>query len=590
MRIRLTDAILERVVETIGAKPPETGGILLGPQHRPFLTHFFFDEDAPPSSVVYNPSTPVAERAKRAEVSNRGLAYKGVVHSHPGTLNDPSPTDIDTLFRGLQQNPHLPYLVAPILVQHGDREMFPHEIGVATSETDTLFLAFHFLACGPNYISRPEKAIPEVMPVYRFLKRMDANVDLRSIAETGIYQYQTGNISWKCCLGAREYLVSFPDAFPFVSPMVSEWRNDAEDADVEIRSYYLPIREWQSLPDLESCADALSNILRGGELAFGPHPFLPLTQEKRIASLNLWNSNIITTKQLVEGNQELLYKSLFARGFGICNREDIEGKTVLILGLGSVGSEVARGLARAGVNSFVLIDGDKIEPDNLCRGIFEVADVGSFKVDAAIRAITSISPASKIIRSAENLSLPSKEDREDLLDVVKGVDLVIATTDDIQAQMLIADLAFEAGRPSLFVGVFAGALAGEIIWVIPGETACFACATAYRNSFAAQVAGTRDYGSGRLVAQPAVTADIMLTVQLGIKTGLSLLLRDGKAPLGRWLDPLREATLSRGLVRLSDFQDPYFDTELPTKPDQNGLAIRWFPVESRCPFCENTLA
>jgi len=58
--------------------------------------------------------------------------------------------------------------------------------------------------------------------------------------------------------------------------------------------------------------------------------------------------------------------ALFARSAGILSEQLLE-KSVMVVGLGSGGSYVTECLARSGVGRFVLLDGECVEADNLCR-------------------------------------------------------------------------------------------------------------------------------------------------------------------------------------------------------------------------------
>src|SRR5690606_2784507 len=52
------------------------------------------------------------------------------------------------------------------------------------------------------------------------------------------------------------------------------------------------------------------------------------------------------------------------------------GKSVAIVGAGSIGSKMAETLARSGVSKFVLADGDVLLPDNLERHALYWSEVG----------------------------------------------------------------------------------------------------------------------------------------------------------------------------------------------------------------------
>jgi molybdopterin/thiamine biosynthesis adenylyltransferase len=75
------------------------------------------------------------------------------------------------------------------------------------------------------------------------------------------------------------------------------------------------------------------------------------------------------------------------------DQERLTAAQVIILGVGALGSEVARLLAQAGVGRLTLCDPDTVEESNLSRGaLFTPADIGLSKVSAAARAIEALCP------------------------------------------------------------------------------------------------------------------------------------------------------------------------------------------------------
>ena len=75
----------------------------------------------------------------------------------------------------------------------------------------------------------------------------------------------------------------------------------------------------------------------------------------------------------------------------------IEALRVGIVGLGSVGSVVAEGLARTGIREMVLIDPDVVEPHNLDRLLNAYRkDIGRPKINVAEKAARKASTADKI--------------------------------------------------------------------------------------------------------------------------------------------------------------------------------------------------
>ncbi len=110
--------------------------------------------------------------------------------------------------------------------------------------------------------------------------------------------------------------------------------------------------------------------------------------------------------------------------------------TVMIIGLGAVGSYVLEALSRAGVGHFVLVDFDAIEPSNVNRQILAVTSTfGQKKTEAARNRVLEINPAAivEIIDCFVNVeNIPSLLScRPDM--VIDAIDALNPKCDLIQA-------------------------------------------------------------------------------------------------------------------------------------------------------------
>ncbi len=77
--------------------------------------------------------------------------------------------------------------------------------------------------------------------------------------------------------------------------------------------------------------------------------------------------------------------------------EKLNKSSVLIFGLGGVGSYTAEALARAGVGSLTLVDGDRISLSNINRQLYALhSTVGKFKTEVSRDRILDINPDCKI--------------------------------------------------------------------------------------------------------------------------------------------------------------------------------------------------
>lgn len=77
--------------------------------------------------------------------------------------------------------------------------------------------------------------------------------------------------------------------------------------------------------------------------------------------------------------------------------EKIQSKTILIIGLGGVGSYVCESLARMGVSHLILVDSDVIDITNINRQLYALhSTIGMPKVDVAKKRIYDISSKIKV--------------------------------------------------------------------------------------------------------------------------------------------------------------------------------------------------
>ena len=100
---------------------------------------------------------------------------------------------------------------------------------------------------------------------------------------------------------------------------------------------------------------------------------------KRNKSITLWRVS----------TQSIDSSMFFGRG---CLCDNLKKKRIAIVGLGAIGSMVAESLAHSGVSKIGLWDSDIIEPGNICRSTYTLADIGESKVQAIENKIKSINP------------------------------------------------------------------------------------------------------------------------------------------------------------------------------------------------------
>ena len=95
-------------------------------------------------------------------------------------------------------------------------------------------------------------------------------------------------------------------------------------------------------------------------------------------------------------DRETFRAALVAR-HGTARQAQFDAARVAVCGLGGLGSNVATALARAGVGHLHLIDFDRVEPSNLNRQQYTVAQVGLPKAEALRANLAAINPFCNVV-------------------------------------------------------------------------------------------------------------------------------------------------------------------------------------------------
>jgi len=113
--------------------------------------------------------------------------------------------------------------------------------------------------------------------------------------------------------------------------------------------------------------------------------------------------------------------------------EKLHSKKVVVFGLGGVGSYVVEGLARAGIGSFLLVDGDRVSESNINRQIIATVDtVGREKTEVEKERVLSVNPDAKV----DVLNLFYLPENADCIDLAK-FDYVVDAVDTVTAKVEI---------------------------------------------------------------------------------------------------------------------------------------------------------
>lgn len=129
-------------------------------------------------------------------------------------------------------------------------------------------------------------------------------------------------------------------------------------------------------------------------------------------------------------------ESLYSRNGTLVTRDVLAQKNVVIAGVGSVGSQVAQLLARAGVMHFLLVDDDCVELHNLSR-TFDLSMLGMYKTHAVRDMLHRINPHIEVM----TLEIKCQNAGHEFYDQLHaGNTLVIGSADNRVSDAWLCDL------------------------------------------------------------------------------------------------------------------------------------------------------
>ncbi len=125
------------------------------------------------------------------------------------------------------------------------------------------------------------------------------------------------------------------------------------------------------------------------------------------------------------------------------NTELLSKKTILLCGLGGVGSYVFEALVRMGIGKFIIVDNDTINITNLNRQLLAThSTIGQLKVEVALKRGLDINP-SCIIKTL-NLFI-GKDNIEELF--TEKIDYIVDAIDNVTAKLLLVEKAEKLNIP-----------------------------------------------------------------------------------------------------------------------------------------------
>ena len=169
-------------------------------------------------------------------------------------------------------------------------------------------------------------------------------------------------------------------------------------------------------------------------------------------------------EQLLRYSRQIMLPSVDVAG-----QQKLLNSTVMVLGLGGLGSPVAMYLAAAGVGHLILADFDQVDSSNLQRQIIHSeTNIGMNKAGSAKQRLESLNSDVSITTVTEKLS------KDKLLEWVKRVDCVVDCTDNFESRFLINQLCVQSQIP--LVSGAAIRLEGQVtVFTNDQNSPCYQC-------------------------------------------------------------------------------------------------------------------
>ena len=156
--------------------------------------------------------------------------------------------------------------------------------------------------------------------------------------------------------------------------------------------------------------------------------------------------------------------------FGAAAQERLGKASVLVVGLGGLGSPATLYLAAAGVGRLILNDFDQVDASNLQRQIlYRGSDVGRPKTQAAADVLTALNPDCQLVRMEGRLEAAT------LADAIGKVDLVLDGSDNFGTRFAVNAACVAAQKP--LISGAAIRYQGQLAVFDPRDagSACYAC-------------------------------------------------------------------------------------------------------------------
>ncbi|MHA1386063.1 MAG: HesA/MoeB/ThiF family protein [Candidatus Helarchaeota archaeon] len=171
----------------------------------------------------------------------------------------------------------------------------------------------------------------------------------------------------------------------------------------------------------------------------------------------------LTKEELERYNRQIISSDI-----GVDGQKKLKSASVLVIGLGGLGSPVAYYLTAAGIGTLGLMDMDTVSLSNLQRQIIHsTPNVGKNKTESAYEKLSKLNPNVNFRLINEKLNPQNAHS------IIKDYDFVVDCSDNFEAKFLVNDSCLKEKIPFSIGGV--RGFEGQLMTVLPFKSACYRC-------------------------------------------------------------------------------------------------------------------
>src|SRR5699024_6899370 len=151
-------------------------------------------------------------------------------------------------------------------------------------------------------------------------------------------------------------------------------------------------------------------------------------------------------------------------------QERLAKKHVLIVGIGTLGTQSSEMLARAGIGKLTIVDRDYIEWSNLQRQQLFTEEDAKKRTPKAVAAAERLREINSEVEINAHIMDVTPIELEEL---VPGVDLILDATDNFDIRMMLNDISLKHRIPWIYGSCVSSY--GMSFTIIPNDTPCLHC-------------------------------------------------------------------------------------------------------------------